>query len=42
VQWLHALVRVAREFADRLGVKSISLSITHSGDLALDEVIFEN
>lgn len=33
---------VAREFADRLGVKNISLTITHSGNLALAEVIFEN
>jgi holo-[acyl-carrier protein] synthase len=33
---------VAREFADRLGVKNISLSITHSGNLALAQVIFEN
>jgi holo-[acyl-carrier protein] synthase len=33
---------VAGEFAKRLGVKSISLTITHSGNLALAEVIFEN
>ena len=33
---------VAREFADRLGVKNISLSITHSGNLALAQVIFES
>ena len=33
---------VAREFADRLGVKRISVSITHSGNLALAQVIFEN
>ena len=33
---------VAQEFADRLGVKSISVSITHSGNLALAQVIFEN
>lgn len=33
---------VARQFADRLGVKNISLTITHSGNLALAEVIFEN
>lgn len=32
---------VAREFADRLGVKRISVSITHSGNLALAQVIFE-
>jgi holo-[acyl-carrier protein] synthase len=38
---LH-LEGVAREFADRLGVKNISLTITHSGNLALAEVIFEN
>jgi holo-[acyl-carrier protein] synthase len=35
------LAGVAREFADRLGVKNISLSITHSGNLALAQVIFE-
>lgn len=35
------LTGIAREFADRLGVKSISLSITHSGNLALAQVIFE-
>ncbi|HXX20573.1 MAG TPA: holo-ACP synthase [Candidatus Acidoferrum sp.] len=33
---------VAREFADRLGVKHISVTITHSGNLALAQVIFEN
>jgi holo-[acyl-carrier protein] synthase len=33
---------VAREFADRLGVKNISLTITHSGNMALAEVIFES
>ena len=33
---------VAREFAERLGVRNISLTITHSGNLALAEVIFEN
>lgn len=33
---------VAREFAERLGVKNISLSITHSGNLALAQVIFED
>ncbi len=37
---LH-LEGVAREFAERLGVKNISLTITHSGNLALAEVIFE-
>jgi holo-[acyl-carrier protein] synthase len=36
------LAGVARELADRLGVKNISLTITHSGNLALAEVIFEN
>jgi len=30
-----------RAIADRLGVKNISLSITHSGDTALSQVIFE-
>ena len=33
---------VSREIADRLGVKNISLSITHSGNLALAHVIFED
>jgi holo-[acyl-carrier protein] synthase len=33
---------VAGEVAKRLGVKNISLTITHSGNLALAEVIFEN
>lgn len=33
---------VAREFADRMGVRHISLSITHSGNVALAQVIFEN
>ena len=33
---------VAREFADRLGVRNITLSITHSGNLALAQVVFEN
>jgi holo-[acyl-carrier protein] synthase len=32
---------VARQFADGLGVKQISLSITHSGNLAFAQVIFE-
>jgi holo-[acyl-carrier protein] synthase len=32
----------ARQIADGLGVKNISLTITHSGNLALAEVIFEN
>ncbi|MGO9640978.1 MAG: holo-ACP synthase [Candidatus Acidiferrales bacterium] len=30
-----------RAIAERLGVKNISLSITHSGDTALSQVIFE-
>jgi holo-[acyl-carrier protein] synthase len=38
---LH-LEGVAQDFAARLGVKNISLTITHSGNLALAEVIFEN
>jgi holo-[acyl-carrier protein] synthase len=33
---------VARQIADRLGAKNISLSITHSGNLAVAQVIFEN
>jgi holo-[acyl-carrier protein] synthase len=33
---------VARQIAGRLGVKNISISITHSGNLALAQVIFEN
>jgi holo-[acyl-carrier protein] synthase len=32
----------AREIAGRMGVKNIALTITHSGNLALAEVIFEN
>jgi holo-[acyl-carrier protein] synthase len=35
------LAGIALEIAQRLGVKNISLSITHSGNLALAEVIFE-
>jgi holo-[acyl-carrier protein] synthase len=31
----------AREFADRMGVKHISVTITHSGNLAMAQVIFE-
>jgi holo-[acyl-carrier protein] synthase len=38
---LH-LSGAAREIADRLGVKNISLSITHSGNLAVAQVIFED
>jgi holo-[acyl-carrier protein] synthase len=33
---------VAKDIADGLGVRNISLTITHSGNLALAEVIFEN
>jgi holo-[acyl-carrier protein] synthase len=36
------LAGVARELADRMGVRNISLSITHSGNLALAQVIFED
>jgi holo-[acyl-carrier protein] synthase len=36
------LAGVAGELADRLGVKHISISITHSGNLALSQVIFES
>lgn len=36
------LAGMPREIADRLGVKSIALTITHSGNLALAEVIFES
>jgi holo-[acyl-carrier protein] synthase len=32
----------AGEIATKLGVKHIALTITHSGNLALAEVIFEN
>jgi holo-[acyl-carrier protein] synthase len=35
------LAGAARQIADSLGVKNISLSITHSGNLALAQVIFE-
>lgn len=38
---LH-LSGAARELADGMGVKNISLSITHSGNFALAEVIFED
>lgn len=37
-----ALSGVAREFADKLGVRNIALTITHSGNTALAQVIFEN
>jgi holo-[acyl-carrier protein] synthase len=33
---------VAREFADRLRVRNIALTITHSGNTALAQVIFED
>jgi holo-[acyl-carrier protein] synthase len=33
---------VAREVADRLGVKHIAITITHTEELALAQVIFEN
>ncbi len=33
---------VARKVADRLGVRTISVTITHSGNLALAQVIFES
>jgi len=33
---------VAAQIAQRMGVRNISLSITHSGNLALAEVIFES
>jgi holo-[acyl-carrier protein] synthase len=36
------LAGAAAEIARRMGVKNISLSITHSGNLALAEVIFES
>lgn len=38
---LH-LEGAARQIAERLGVKNISLTITHSGNVALAEVIFES
>jgi holo-[acyl-carrier protein] synthase len=37
-----ALRGVAREFADKLGVRHITVTITHSGNTALAQVIFEN
>lgn len=36
------LAGVAREFAERMGVRNISLTITHSGNLAVAQAIFEN
>jgi holo-[acyl-carrier protein] synthase len=35
------LAGVALQMAERMGVKNISVSITHSGNLALAQVIFE-
>jgi holo-[acyl-carrier protein] synthase len=37
-----ALKGAAKRIAEGLGVKNISITITHSGNLALAEVIFEN
>jgi holo-[acyl-carrier protein] synthase len=37
-----ALAGVAREFADKLGVRHIALTITHSGNTAMARVIFES
>jgi holo-[acyl-carrier protein] synthase len=37
-----ALKGVAKRIAEGLGAKNISITITHSGNLALAEVIFEN
>ena len=36
------LAGVAGELAARMGVKNISITITHSGNLALAQVIFED
>jgi holo-[acyl-carrier protein] synthase len=33
---------VARQLADKLGVRNVSVSITHSGNLAIAQVIFED
>jgi holo-[acyl-carrier protein] synthase len=33
---------VAGEIASQMGVKNISISITHSGNIAIAQVIFEN
>lgn len=38
---LH-LQGAARAIADRLGVKNISITITHSGNFALAQVVFES
>ncbi len=37
-----ALTGRAREIADRMGVRNISLSLTHSGNTAFAQVIFED
>ena len=37
-----ALHGVASEFAEKLGVRHIALTITHTGNTALAQVIFEN
>jgi holo-[acyl-carrier protein] synthase len=37
-----ALHGVARKIGDRLGMRHVSLSITHSGNTAFAQVIFEN
>ena len=37
-----ALKGAAKRIAEDLGVRNISITITHSGNLALAEVIFEN
>jgi holo-[acyl-carrier protein] synthase len=37
-----SLKGAAKRIADELGVKNISVTITHSGNLALAEVILEN
>jgi holo-[acyl-carrier protein] synthase len=36
------LAGVTREIASRMGVNAISISITHSGNLAMAQVIFES
>lgn len=36
------LAGAARQIADRLGTRTIALTITHSGNFALAEVIFES
>jgi len=37
-----ALAGRAREISDKMGVKNISLSLTHSGNTAFAQVIFED